>query len=542
MSDRDARRGNLNSSASIWRRARTAVQVTAFIIFLYLLIGLVNNGKTPLPHHLFFILDPLAGLMAMVGGREFIPVMAFGLITLASALFIGRAWCGWVCPMGTVLDWTKGGRGKHLPGKEPAWRTVKYGLLFAVLTGAAFGTLTLAFLDPVTLLFRSLVSVVLPVVDITVTGTETLLYGFEPLRGPLDIFDTFFRNFIMPVSQPLYVASASIGLLFAAVLALNVVRPRFWCRYLCPLGALLGLASRVSLFRITAAEAECTSCGRCSRECPMGAIKGDRTVSVRTSECTLCLDCMVKCRAGAMKFARQSPPYSAYDPSRRQFITASGLALLVGGLVRLPSFARGGALLLVRPPGASEDSLRGLCVRCGQCIKVCPTGGLQPSVLTEGLDQLWTPTLVSRIGYCDYSCNACGQTCPTGAIRPLVLEAKRQQVIGLASIDETRCIPFAENRDCIVCEEMCPVPQKAIVLDQVVVTGKDNRPVTVHRPRVVHRRCIGCGICEYKCPVEGQAAIVVIPSEGVLEGQGGGRNGQGLGRGGGGGRGRNAGS
>ncbi|MCX8126608.1 MAG: 4Fe-4S binding protein, partial [Dehalococcoidia bacterium] len=271
--------------ARTWRRARVAVQAVAFIIFLYLLIALVNNGDTLLPHHLFFILDPLNGIVAMVGGRQFIPVMAFGFITLLLALFLGRAWCGWVCPMGTVLDWAGFGRGRRLPGRETVWRTVKYGLLFTVVLGAAFGTLTLAFLDPVTLLYRSLVSAVLPVIDAVVTGTETLLYGIRPLRDPLDAFDTFFRRFVIPVSQPLYAVNILIGLLFATVLALNLVRPRFWCRYLCPLGALLGLASYVSTFRITAAETECTSCGRCSRECPMGAISGVQTPAVQTPEC-----------------------------------------------------------------------------------------------------------------------------------------------------------------------------------------------------------------------------------------------------------------
>ncbi|MEW6142374.1 MAG: 4Fe-4S binding protein [Chloroflexota bacterium] len=535
MSDAGRPQDNRHSPALVWRRIRISVQIIAFIAFLYLLIGLNNNGNLLLPHHLFFVFDPLAGIMATIGGREFIPVMAFGLLTLVLTLFLGRAWCGWVCPMGTVLDWTKGGRGKRLPGRDSAWQTVKYGLLFAVLLGSAFGTLTLAFLDPITLLYRSLASAVLPVINALITNTETLLYGFEPLRGSLDVSDAFFRSVIMPVSQPVYAASILIGLLFAAVLALNVVKPRFWCRYLCPLGALLGLVSRVSIFRITARETECTSCGRCARDCPMGAIKSEPDLVVQTSECTLCLDCMVKCRADAMSFAYHAPTALAYEPSRRQFITASGLALVAGGLLRLPSFIRGDKRLLVRPPGATEDSLRGLCIRCNQCVKVCPTGGLQPSVMPEGLDQLWTPTLVSRVGYCDYSCNACGQTCPTGAIEPLTLEAKRREVIGLARIDEDRCIPFVENRDCIVCEEMCPTPEKAIVLDDVVVTGKDGRPVTVRRPRVIHQLCIGCGICEYKCPVEGPSAIVVEPSE--PEGrQGGSGNGQGFGRGNGGGR------
>jgi len=112
--------GSQLSPARNWRRARIAVQIIAFTVFLYLLIGLSNSVNLLLPHHLFFILDPLAGIMTMIAGREFIPVMTFGAITLALAVFSGRAWCGWICPMGTILDWTKGGRGRRLPGRESA--------------------------------------------------------------------------------------------------------------------------------------------------------------------------------------------------------------------------------------------------------------------------------------------------------------------------------------------------------------------------------------------------------------------------------------
>jgi ferredoxin len=264
----------------------------------------------------------------------------------------------------------------------------------------------------------------------------------------------------------------------------------------------------------------------------MGAVEEEPAVSVSRSECTLCLDCLVKCKADAMAFSRASSLNAGPDPTRRQFLYASGLALAAGGLLRIPSFLRGRRKLLVRPPGATEDSLRQRCLKCNQCVRVCPTGGLQPSLVAEGLDQLWSPTLVSRVGYCDYSCNACGRACPTGAIEPLGLDEKRRFIIGLARIDEDRCIPFAENRDCIVCEEMCPTPEKAIVLDDVSAVNSDGKTVIVRQPRVVRRLCIGCGICEFKCPVEGRSAIIVEPDDVEHGRQDGG--GRGMGQGGGG--------
>jgi formate hydrogenlyase subunit 6/NADH:ubiquinone oxidoreductase subunit I len=144
-------------------------------------------------------------------------------------------------------------------------------------------------------------------------------------------------------------------------------------------------------------------------------------------------------------------------------------------------------------------------------MKACPTSGLQPALLEAGLEGLWTPVLRSRLGYCDFACSACGQVCPSGAIPPLTLECKRRQVIGLAVIDKDRCLPWAEGTPCIVCEEMCPMPEKAVVLEEVTVTREDGRRERLARPRVVASRCIGCGICEYKCPLDGRSAIVVRP-------------------------------
>jgi ferredoxin len=163
-------------------------------------------------------------------------------------------------------------------------------------------------------------------------------------------------------------------------------------------------------------------------------------------------------------------------------------------------------------------------------MKACPTSGLQPALGQAGVEGFWTPVLVPRIGYCDYGCAACGQVCPSGAIPPLPLDEKRRQAIGVAVIDRARCLPWAENTPCIVCQEMCPVPQKAIRLagqgrggggglgqgqgqglgqgegDGLAQEGLVER---VARPKVVGDLCIGCGICETKCPVEGVSAIVV---------------------------------
>ena len=93
------------------------------------------------------------------------------------------------------------------------------------------------------------------------------------------------------------------------------------------------------------------------------------------------------------------------------------------------------------------------------------------------------------------------------AIPPLSLDDKRTQVIGKAYIDQNRCIAWADHGACIVCEEMCPLPEKAVWLEKRDFARPDGSTVTVQLPHVDRNKCIGCGICEFKCPVTGNAAI-----------------------------------
>lgn len=508
-------RGWMSITAGQWRRLRPIVQILSFLLFLYLLLGTQPAIVTVLPHDLFFRFDPLAGLSAMVAGREWIRALALGLVTVLLTLLLGRVWCGWLCPMGSTLDWTRLRR----PSSSESdlhfrWRQAKYVILFVVVFAALMGNLTLLVLDPITLLYRTITVALLPTLDLVVTAAEMALYNVEALRGLVEGFDGLARGAVLPAEPRFYGQGLLIGLVFLGVIALNAIRTRFWCRYLCPLGALLGLVSKVSWLRHTVDGSECIECGRCARACPTGTVDARRGFAADPSECTLCLDCQSACPKNAVDFRGSLglAGWQRYDPSRRQALASMGVAVLGVGLLRsVPS-----ALLphnwLIRPPGARENDITRKCIRCGECIRVCPTGGLQPSVGVAGWEGLWTPVLVPRLGYCDYSCNACGQVCPTEAIPRLSLEEKRQAVIGLAYIDRDRCIPWADGVDCIVCEEMCPVPDKAIYLEERTVTDAVGGTAIVRCPHVIRERCVGCGICETKCPLEGEAAIrVYVP-------------------------------
>jgi ferredoxin len=230
----------------------------------------------------------------------------------------------------------------------------------------------------------------------------------------------------------------------------------------------------------------------------------------------MCLDCVPVCSRAGQHFKGhfKAAAWQPYDPSRRQFFASTAAAVAAVGLFAVEPVSRRGHPRLIRPPGAQSPSFISQCIRCGICIRACPTSGLQPSQDEAGVAGLWSPILVPRLGHCDYTCNACGQVCPTEAIPPLPLEQKRQAVIGHAYIDRNRCLPWADNITCLVCEEMCPLPDKAIKLEDVTVTATDCAQIPVRLPHVLRDRCVGCGICENRCPLAGESAIKVYsPTE-----------------------------
>jgi ferredoxin len=226
----------------------------------------------------------------------------------------------------------------------------------------------------------------------------------------------------------------------------------------------------------------------------------------------MCVECLDACPRSDITFSWK-PALRVwnpeYDPSRRHALFSLAAAVTSVAVLHSDWLHLQPSPYQLRPPGATEDELMSRCIRCGECLRSCPTSALQPSLSEAGLEGMWTPVMLPRLGYCDYACNACGQACPTQAIPPLQLEEKRQQIIGKAYIDENRCIAWADHSECIVCEEMCPLPEKAIQLEEKLVSLVDGTQVQVKLPHVLRQRCIGCGICEYRCPIRGESAIRV---------------------------------
>jgi MauM/NapG family ferredoxin protein len=504
-------------SPRAWRRLRQSVQILALLLFLAILF--YTNAQRPQRFwtDLFSRLDPLLMLTATLAGRALVSGVALAGITLVLTLLFGRVWCGWLCPLGTILEYLHPRRFRHR-APSSTLRTVKYVLLFLILFAAILGNQTLIILDPITIMNRTLTTVVWPALRTAVVQTEAFLYEFRPLWGPLDaIHNAVVQPFFQEV-QPAFALTALIAFLFVTIVALNWWAERFWCRYLCPLGGLLGLVSKLSLVRREVRDG-CTHCARCTHSCPTGTIDPQDDYRSDPAECVVCYDCLTDCSGEDIGFRWQVPHWRParwrdYDPTRRQVLAAMGASVAGAALAGVEPISQRQPATLVRPPGATLTDFSALCIRCGACVRVCPTQGLQPSLFEGGVQNFLTPRLVPRLGSCHFSCNACGQVCPTGAIPPLELEEKQHTPIGLASINRDRCLPWAYNIPCIVCEEACPIEDKAVQLEEVETVNGQGETVLLQRPRVIQETCIGCGICEYQCPMGGEAAIrVYAPTE-----------------------------
>jgi MauM/NapG family ferredoxin protein len=201
-------------------------------------------------------------------------------------------------------------------------------------------------------------------------------------------------------------------------------------------------------------------------------------------------------------------------PPRRQFLAALGCGMAVAALPQIASGKKAKAHPFIRPPGAvAEEEFLQKCVRCGACMQACPTNAIQPAVFQAGLDGLWTPLIVPRSGYCEYECHRCTQVCPTRALKRLTLDEKKLFKIGTAVINRSTCYTYADGYNCAVCEEHCPVPEKAIRLREVEVHTFRGKVKKVRQVYVVPDLCIGCGICESVCPRTDAPAIVVGAEE-----------------------------
>ena len=503
-------RSRIRISASVWRRVGQAL---FFALFLFLFIKTDYSGSDELTWavNLLFRIDPLLAFSAILAGKTVIALMLPAAITLVLTTIFGRFFCGWICPLGALIDGSRHLFAAGKNGLEPGRRQFKYYLLLFLLSSAFCGLPITGLIDPFSLLVRGLTFSVHPALDSAAASFFTWTYQHAPgwVNAVTEPVYSLLKP-MLPFAAKVYGLSIFSLLLLLTVLGLGFLESRIFCRKVCPLGALLALCSRFSLFSLTGGSPDCGKCRQCRTICRMGAIDEQRSIS--SAECTLCLDCLAHCPKGRISYGwkKRIAGKQTTDLSRRAVLTSLTAGMLVPLVLPTRLLARSSDPLLIRPPGAlAEAAFLGRCVRCGECMKVCIGNALQPTWLEAGLEGIFTPRLIGRIGYCEYNCTLCGQVCPTGAIKRLTREEKQRTVIGRAYFDKNRCLPYAKGVPCMVCEEHCPTPDKAIKFREARVLNSRGEQVDLRQPYVIDELCIGCGICENKCPLSGGSAVIV---------------------------------
>ncbi len=496
---------------------RRTVQILFLLFFLFLILRTVFPADFIIPVDLFLRLDPLSAIGTMLASRSLIAKFSYSIILVVLTLLIGRFFCGWVCPLGTTIDISDHLFFKRLKRPKikpnPKLRNVKYYILVLFIVGAIFSLQLIWLADPLSIVTRSYETALYPYFSYATRSTFDTLYHIKGVNKLSEPIYSLLRNRVIPLQQPFTRLNILFFGVFAVIIALSILQKRFWCRNLCPLGALLGLLSKISFLRRTVSD-RCTNCGRCQRLCGLNAIPEDPK-QYWQQECLQCMTCVEVCPADAISFKIKLPfadkqEKASLDLSKRSFIGSVFAGIAIVPLLKLNYKKQKMDETVIRPPGAlPEEQFLDRCIRCGKCMKVCPTNGLQPTFLEAGVEGIATPMLVPRLGHCEYVCVSCTRVCPTNAITELNEIEKKRIKIGTARIDTTRCIPYSEYEDCLVCEEQCPIPTKAIKFEvrDVVTFNDDVRRIKF--PVVLKDKCIGCGACENKCPVKPQSAIIV---------------------------------
>ena len=337
--------------------------------------------------------------------------------------------------------------------------------------------------------------------------------------------------------------SVNLGLGVGLVLAAIAIFYRRWfCKYACPVGLLLDGVSRIGLQK-SGWWARCPHVGRYAAILTVaGSVVGyplllwmdplavfSSSFAIRTAGSVLSgvlaalglfilislsfasgpVWCSRLCPLGGtldllasinkwFRTAQKDAPAPAVEGRRSFILAAAGIAM---GLLarRLGAARRENAPL--RPPGATAENIfSGLCLRCGNCVRSCPTKIIHADVGQAGTAGLLAPIIRYETTYCLKDCTACTQVCPSGAIQSLALPEKQRYVIGEALMDGSLCVLALGQRDCDACVRACP-------FDAVRIHWDEEQYIAY--PIVDWKKCNGCGACEVACPTYGDKAIRV---------------------------------
>jgi MauM/NapG family ferredoxin protein len=520
------------------RRVRIISQITFITLFavFFFLFGFLAKDANNTPLAIFLRLNPFSVLVTSIASKSvYVPYLIPALIVFILTILFGRFFCGLVCPLGAMVDFfdrlvrdrerrreerraaqrraavkkddkrkvlerrgiERRGRKKIREPLSPllTLQKLKYIFLTALVVLAILGVTFPLFMDPLCLIPRIFGILVYPAFMAILNVFK--IGGDAVAKAPI-------------IVKGAYSGAVTVFILLVIIIAGSIFDRRFWCQYICPTGAFLGIFSRFTIFTRKIDDEKCNECHICAdRYCPTRAIFGEKGEKTSAAECILCGKCTADKRfCNSFGFhAPLLPVTTGADLNRRHVATG-----IFAGLMLTPVFARMSRrqrrknISPVRPPGAvMEDIFLDRCITCGACISVCPEIALHPSTLADDGMVSWnTPKLVPRIGYCAEDCVDCSHACPTGALIPIKVEDKTERKIGIAVVDRSRCFPWLQERKCMICVKKCPY-EDAITDEIVEFEGREWSVPVVNK-----RKCVGCGECEFYCPVRHESAIQVF--------------------------------
>ncbi len=503
--------------ARLLKRLRVTLAACFFLLTVTLFVDFREFGMR-------IIADQVLFLQFIPSCLRFFNSVAVGsagcIAVLGITLLFGRVYCSTICPLGTGQDLisrlthkrslhkkkTTLGRGYRFSRPHSRLRYAMLSLtVLLLLTGNG---LVLNLLDPFSSFGRIVANLVRP-----------LVLGLNNLGAM--VAESMGSTLLYQVQWPA-VAPISVGISLAVLILvgwLSATHGRLYCNTLCPVGTLLGLLARFSLFRLRFAAERCIHCGRCEGVCKAGCINIDQE-KIDLSRCVSCYNCLSVCPTQAIKIGKAQDQFSAssrHPSGRRQFI----LTLMAGGIGLLAEKAEAGQQRLsplqarpttlpekrtcpIAPPGSiSVEHFTSRCTACHLCVSACPSQVLTPSFLAYGLSSIMQPQLDFRTAHCNFDCTICSEVCPSGAISPLTREDKKRTQVGVAQFIRENCVVYTDKTNCGACSEHCPT--KAVHMVPYLET--DGRKLRI--PEVNRAICVGCGGCEHACPTRPYRAIYV---------------------------------
>lgn len=449
----------------------------------------------------------------------------FILVLLLTFLF-GRVYCSTVCPLGIFQDvisrirrsFQKRKKARYHYAKAINW--LRYSLLGVSVITLIFGIIAVVgLLDPYSIFGRIFSDLFRPLLVRLNNLAASVLQSMEVYSlYHVDLTPFHFSVVIVPV----------VFLVLLLIMAFK--RGRLYCNTVCPVGTLLGWLSKFALFKVRIDKDTCTACQLCQWDCKAECISME-TKSVDTSRCVMCFNCLTECPFNSIHYTPKlgfdslnlkkdpKPEPAAAVPAgqnsgadRKRFLQFLGTAFLSLPLVSKiakatdpPEIVSHSATVEIKretpvsPPGSEDiERFNNKCTACHLCVSVCPTRVLQPAVNEYGWINIMQPRMDYLSGYCNYECTKCGDVCPTGAILPIKLEDKKREQLGKVQFVKENCIVETEGTDCGACAERCPTKAVYMVEYGDLFLPETNTDI-----------CIGCGACEFSCPVLPYKAIYV---------------------------------